>query len=83
MPKQSVGWKQPVSRRKPCKGGAQMSFKILLLSPDVDSSWPEKIRRAVPGILVKAFRRRRSAVGTFPSISDNLGRGGVMKREFA
>ena len=32
-----------------------MSFKILLLSPDVDSSWPEKIRRAVPGILVKAF----------------------------
>ncbi len=32
-----------------------MSFKILLLSPDVDSSWPEKIRHAVPGVLVKAF----------------------------
>jgi hypothetical protein len=26
-----------------------MSFKILLLAPDVDPFWPEKIRRAVPG----------------------------------
>jgi len=25
-----------------------MSFTILLLSPDVDPSWPEKIREAVP-----------------------------------
>jgi hypothetical protein len=24
-----------------------MSFKLLLLAPDVDPSWPEKIRRAV------------------------------------
>jgi phosphoglycerate dehydrogenase-like enzyme len=32
-----------------------MSFKILLLAPDVDPSWPEKIRRAVPGVVVKAF----------------------------
>ena len=33
-----------------------MSFKILLLPPDVDASWPEKIRQAVPGAVVKAFR---------------------------
>src|ERR1700720_94676 len=32
-----------------------MSFKILLLAPDVDASWPEKIRRAVPGVVVKGF----------------------------
>src|SRR5215831_19191322 len=32
-----------------------MSFKILLLAPDVDPSWPGKIRRAVPGVMVKAF----------------------------
>ena len=33
-----------------------MSFKILLLPPDVDESWPEKIGRAVPGAVAKAFR---------------------------
>jgi phosphoglycerate dehydrogenase-like enzyme len=33
-----------------------MSFKILLLPPDVDASWPEKIRQAVPGAVAKAFR---------------------------
>src|SRR5438132_3966067 len=32
-----------------------MSFKILLLPPDVDASWPEKIRQAVPGTIVKVF----------------------------
>ncbi len=32
-----------------------MSFKILLLPPDVDESWPEKIRQAVPGVVTKAF----------------------------
>jgi hypothetical protein len=32
-----------------------MSFKILLLAPDVDPSWPEKIQRAVPGVVVKTF----------------------------
>src|SRR5215469_7134149 len=32
-----------------------MSFKILLLAPDVDPSWPKKIRRAVPGVVVKIF----------------------------
>jgi len=32
-----------------------MRFKLLLLAPDVDPSWPEKIRRAVPGVVVKGF----------------------------
>jgi phosphoglycerate dehydrogenase-like enzyme len=39
-----------------------MSFKILLLAPDVDPSWPEKIRRAVPGVVVKAFADPKDAV---------------------
>jgi hypothetical protein len=38
-----------------------MSFKILLLAPDVDPSWPEKIRRAVPGVVVKAFADPKDA----------------------
>ncbi|ETW94950.1 MAG: hypothetical protein ETSY1_32625, partial [Candidatus Entotheonella factor] len=32
-----------------------MSFKILLLPPDVDPSWPEKIQQAVPGAVVRAY----------------------------
>jgi len=32
-----------------------MSFKLLLLAPDLDPSWPDKIRQAVPGVNVKAF----------------------------
>jgi phosphoglycerate dehydrogenase-like enzyme len=32
-----------------------MSFTILLLGPEVDPSWPEKIMRAVPGASAKAF----------------------------
>ena len=32
-----------------------MSFKILLLPPDVGASWPEKIWQAVPGPVAKAF----------------------------
>jgi phosphoglycerate dehydrogenase-like enzyme len=39
-----------------------MPFKILLLAPDVDESWPDKIRRAVPGVVVKAFRDPNDAV---------------------
>ena len=39
-----------------------MSFKILLLAPDVDPSWPEKIRRAVPGVVVKAIVDPKDAV---------------------
>jgi phosphoglycerate dehydrogenase-like enzyme len=38
-----------------------MSFKILLLAPDVDPSWPDKIRRAVPGVVVKAFADPKDA----------------------
>jgi hypothetical protein len=38
-----------------------MGFKILLLAPDLDPSWPEKIRRAVPGVVVKAFRDLKDA----------------------
>lgn len=38
-----------------------MSFKIVLLAPDADDSWPEKIRQAVPGIVVKAFRDPKDA----------------------
>src|SRR5882724_10829041 len=38
-----------------------MSFKILLLPPDVDASWPEKIRQAVPGAVVKAFEDPQDA----------------------
>jgi phosphoglycerate dehydrogenase-like enzyme len=32
-----------------------MSFKMLLLAPDADPSWQQKIRQAVPGVVVKAF----------------------------
>src|SRR6201982_1306536 len=32
-----------------------MSFTILLLSPDADPSWPEKIRQAVPGAVAKVY----------------------------
>ncbi len=32
-----------------------MSFKILLLPPDVDETWPGKIRLAVPGAVVETF----------------------------
>src|SRR5271169_1625559 len=38
-----------------------MGFKILLLAPDLDPSWPEKIRRAVPGVVVKVFRDPKDA----------------------
>src|SRR6266851_5643008 len=39
-----------------------MSFKILLLPPDVDASWPEKIRQAVPGAVAKAFSDPQDAL---------------------
>src|SRR5215813_15554068 len=32
-----------------------MSFKIVLLPPDVDASWPEKIWQTVPGAVAKVF----------------------------
>ena len=39
-----------------------MSFKIVLLGADVDASWPEKIREAVPGVFATAFRDPKDAV---------------------
>src|SRR6266566_6320179 len=39
-----------------------MSFKILLLPPDADASWPEKIRQAVPGTIVKVFGDPKDAL---------------------
>jgi phosphoglycerate dehydrogenase-like enzyme len=39
-----------------------MSFKIVLLPPDVNESWPEKIRQAVPGAVAKAFASPQDAL---------------------
>jgi phosphoglycerate dehydrogenase-like enzyme len=39
-----------------------MSFKILLLAADADPLWPEKIRQAVPGVVVKAFSGPQDAL---------------------
>ena len=44
-----------------------MSFKILLLPPNVDASLPEKIRQVVPGAVVKAFLDPADAL---PDIAD-------------
>src|SRR5262245_19042028 len=44
-----------------------MSFKIVLLPPDVDASWPEKIRQAGPGAIAKAFEDPQDA---FTDIED-------------
>ena len=38
-----------------------MAFKIVLLAADADPSWPEKIRQAVPGVVVRAFRNPTEA----------------------
>src|SRR5438874_5894494 len=39
-----------------------MSFTILLLAPDADPSWPEKISRAVPGAVAKAYADPKDAL---------------------
>src|SRR5580692_10252885 len=39
-----------------------MSFKILLLAPDADPSWPEKIRRAVTGVVVNTYSDPQDAL---------------------
>ena len=39
-----------------------MSFKMLLLPPDVNESWPEKIRQVAPGAVVKVFRDAKDAL---------------------
>lgn len=38
-----------------------MKFTILLLGPDVDPSWPDKLRQAVPEATVKAFADAKDA----------------------
>lgn len=40
-----------------------MDFTMVLLGPDVDQSWPEEIRQAVPGITLKVFADARDAAG--------------------
>jgi len=39
-----------------------MSFKILLLAADADPSWPEKIRRVVPGAIAKIYADPKDAL---------------------
>ena len=39
-----------------------MSFTILLLAPDADPSWPEKISRAVPGAVAKTYADPKDAL---------------------
>jgi len=39
-----------------------MSFTILLLAPDSDPSWPEKIRQAAPGAVAKIYADPRDAL---------------------
>jgi hypothetical protein len=39
-----------------------MSFTMLLLAPDADPSWPEKIRQAVPGAVAKIHADPRDAL---------------------
>jgi len=40
----------------------QMSFTILLLSPDADPSWPAKITRAVPAAVAKIYADPQDAL---------------------
>jgi phosphoglycerate dehydrogenase-like enzyme len=39
-----------------------MSFMILLLAPDADRSWPEKISQAVPGAVAKIYADPKDAL---------------------
>jgi hypothetical protein len=39
-----------------------MSFTILLLAPDADPTWPEKISRAVPGAVARAYAEPNDAL---------------------
>src|ERR1700722_12225050 len=50
-----------------------MSFKILLLAPDADPSWPEKIRRAVPGVVVNAYSDPQDALDAIPDAAAAYG----------
>jgi phosphoglycerate dehydrogenase-like enzyme len=44
-----------------------MSFTILLLSPDADPSWPDKIREAVPGAVAKIYADPNDALADIES----------------
>ena len=44
-----------------------MSFRMLLLSPDADPSWPEKISQAVPGAVAKIYADPKDALGDIES----------------
>jgi len=44
-----------------------MSFTMLLLSPDAEPSWPEKIRQAVPGAAAKIYADPKDALGDIES----------------
>src|SRR5256712_4363617 len=54
--------RSPALERTDAQRSPAMSFKILLLPPDVDASWPEKIRQAVPGVAAKAFSDPQDAL---------------------
>ena len=44
-----------------------MSFTMLLLSPDADRSWPEKIREAVPGAVARIYAEPNDAFADIES----------------
>ena len=44
-----------------------MSFTMLLLSPDTDPSWPEKIGQAVPGAVARIYADPRDALADIES----------------
>ena len=54
-----------------------MSFKILLLAPDADPSWPEKIRRAVPGVVVNTYSDPQDALDDIADADAAYGIGGA------
>jgi hypothetical protein len=43
-------------------GAVPVSFTILVLSPDADPSWPERISRAVPGAVAKIYADPKDAL---------------------
>jgi phosphoglycerate dehydrogenase-like enzyme len=51
-----------------------MSFKILLLSPDADPSWPEKIGQAVPGAVAKIYADPNDALADIETADAAYGR---------
>jgi hypothetical protein len=56
--------RDPLTRRRVNRRGCAKSFTILLLSPEAGPSWPEKIRQAIPGAVVKAFADPQDALAS-------------------